>query len=142
MPLLTPALALTAALGAQETSDTRGAALLEGSLDEATPAYARRYALLIGIDEYEDAGYPDLSYAVADARAVAKTLVEFAPAICLGTAINACLIGGILLLDANYLDTAVRVSQKVYEQAQRIKKSGGVSPKLTAKSMRPPLPRN
>ena len=40
------------------------------------PEYANRHALIIGIDEYQDPGFPDLSYAVADARAVAKVLVE------------------------------------------------------------------
>ncbi len=67
---------------------------------------------------------------------MAESFLKFAPNLCLGAAINACLIGGILLLDANYLDTAVRVSQKFYEQSQRIRKSGGISPRLTAKSMR------
>ena len=38
--------------------------------------YARRHALVIGIDTYEDPAYPDLGYAVADARAVARILVE------------------------------------------------------------------
>lgn len=66
----------------------------------------------------------------------AESFAKFVPPMCLSAVINACLIGGILLLDANYLETAVRVSQKIYEQSQRIRKSGGVSPKLTAKSMR------
>lgn len=38
--------------------------------------YVKRHALVIGINEYEDPGYPDLGYAVADARAVAKIVVE------------------------------------------------------------------
>lgn len=38
--------------------------------------YARRHALVIGIDAYEDPAYPDLGYAAADARAVARILVE------------------------------------------------------------------
>ncbi len=44
--------------------------------------YGRRHALVVGIDAYADAAFPDLTYAVADARAVAKLLVEsygFAP---------------------------------------------------------------
>jgi len=38
--------------------------------------YGRRHALVIGIDEYEDAGFQDLAYAVADAKAVANSLMD------------------------------------------------------------------
>ncbi len=38
--------------------------------------YAGRHAVVIGIDQYDDPGYPDLSYAVADAKAFAGLLVD------------------------------------------------------------------
>jgi len=56
-------------------ASTRGVALVEVE-ESSSSAYGRRHALVIGIDEYEDAAYPDLGYAVADARAVAKILIE------------------------------------------------------------------
>ena len=39
-------------------------------------AYHRRHALVVGVDNYAAPGYPDLAYAVSDARAVADLLVE------------------------------------------------------------------
>ncbi len=38
--------------------------------------YASRHALVIGIDEYEDPGFPDLGHAAADAKGIAKLLVD------------------------------------------------------------------
>ncbi|MFT5477997.1 MAG: sulfatase activating formylglycine-generating enzyme [Planctomycetota bacterium] len=58
-----------------EAASTRGLAL-DDVEESSSSAYGRRHALVIGIDEYEDAAYPDLGYAVADARAVAKILIE------------------------------------------------------------------
>lgn len=55
----------------------RGVALpAEGEGDGLAPGYGKRHALVIGINEYEDPTYPDLGYAVADARAMAKVFVE------------------------------------------------------------------
>jgi len=58
-----------------EDGSKRGVSLDEVA-EASSTAYGRRHALVIGIDEYEDAAYPDLGYAVADARAVAKILIE------------------------------------------------------------------
>jgi hypothetical protein len=54
--------------------------------------------------------------------------------------INGVMIGGILLTDANYLETAARVSQRVYEAKQRIRRSGGAPSLVTSKSVRWRLP--
>ena len=58
-----------------EDASKRGVSL-DDVAESSSSAYGRRHALVIGIDEYEDAAYPDLGYAVADARAVAKILIE------------------------------------------------------------------
>jgi uncharacterized caspase-like protein len=55
--------------------DARGVEAISADEESTEVDFANRHALIIGIDEYEDPGYPDLSYAVADARAVAKTPV-------------------------------------------------------------------
>jgi WD40 repeat protein/uncharacterized caspase-like protein len=45
--------------------------------DHTAPAgYMSRHALIVGIDAYENPGWPDLSYAVADAQAVRDALVQ------------------------------------------------------------------
>jgi formylglycine-generating enzyme required for sulfatase activity len=56
--------------------DTRGVEVISVDDQAASVGYANRHALIIGIDEYENPGYPDLSYAVADAQGIAKVLVE------------------------------------------------------------------
>ena len=56
--------------------ETRGVQIVADAPEFGVPGYAKRHALVIGIDEYEDPGYPDLGHAVADARAGAKILVE------------------------------------------------------------------
>ncbi len=38
--------------------------------------YTSRHALIIGIDEYEDPAFPDLGHAAADAKGIAKLLVD------------------------------------------------------------------
>ena len=62
----------------ETTSEERGVTVEtdESTEPEAELGYRRRHALVVGIDEYQDPAYPDLGYAVADARAVAKILVE------------------------------------------------------------------
>jgi formylglycine-generating enzyme required for sulfatase activity len=56
---------------------TRGAALeATDESDQSAAGYVRRHALVVGIDAYDDPGWPDLSYAVADARAVRGTLID------------------------------------------------------------------
>ena len=65
----------------QEEGTSRGVRALENAgaeTGEAGPSrtYANRHALVIGINDYEDPGYPDLGYAVADAQAIAKIVVE------------------------------------------------------------------
>jgi formylglycine-generating enzyme required for sulfatase activity len=55
--------------------DTRGVEVISVDDQADSVGYVNRHALIIGIDEYEDPGYPDLSYAVADAQALAKMLV-------------------------------------------------------------------
>lgn len=67
-------LTLTVA-SAQGTSEERGF----GVGDESallSPTYRRRHAVIIGIDAYEDPGYPDLAHAVSDARAVTRILID------------------------------------------------------------------
>jgi hypothetical protein len=56
--------------------ETRGVQIPAESPESGVRGYSNRHALVIGIDEYEDPAYPDLGHAVADARAVAKTLVD------------------------------------------------------------------
>jgi len=77
------ALTLTLAL-LQAPVAERGIGVEGQALDTApsSTTYGRRHALVVGIDAYEDPAYPDLGYAVADAQAVAKILIEkygFAP---------------------------------------------------------------
>ena len=62
------------------TSDTnpeRGTSAAVALAEDASSSkYDRRHALVIGIDEYQDSGFQDLKYAVADARGVAEVLVR------------------------------------------------------------------
>ncbi|MEW6741317.1 MAG: caspase family protein [Planctomycetota bacterium] len=44
--------------------------------EELSQDYAARHALIISIDKYDDPGFPDLSYAVADAQGMAKLLMS------------------------------------------------------------------
>jgi formylglycine-generating enzyme required for sulfatase activity len=46
------------------------------NIEPAPASYGRRHALVIGINDYEDPAFPDLGYAVADAQAIAKQLVD------------------------------------------------------------------
>jgi formylglycine-generating enzyme required for sulfatase activity len=71
-------LALVAVQAApQEPTTERGVGLAGEPVGQLpSSGYRRRHGLVIGIDGYEDASYPDLAHAVADARAVAKILVE------------------------------------------------------------------
>jgi formylglycine-generating enzyme required for sulfatase activity len=67
-PQVTPAPASTA---------DRGMAVAEQSPGQLTgTSYGHRHALVVGIDDYAGTGFPSLEYAVADARAVARILVE------------------------------------------------------------------
>ena len=71
------ALVLTSVVAGQEApQEKRGAERLDGKKHDASLGYGRRHALVIGIDAYEDAAFPDLGYAVKDAKGVAKVLVE------------------------------------------------------------------
>ena len=84
--LLLASVLVAGATGQQQQEEptapgSRGVATLNSAGAEDSDAgpsrtYANRHALVIGIDEYEDPGYPDLGYAVADARAIAKIVVE------------------------------------------------------------------
>lgn len=74
----------------------------------------------------------------------AEDFSSFALWISVAALINGLMIGGILLMDANYLETAARVSQLVYEAKQRVHRTGGAPSVVTAKSTRwrlPMLPR-
>jgi formylglycine-generating enzyme required for sulfatase activity len=76
LPLLL--LALAPSLGtspSQEPATDRGHGVAVQPA-VASAGYGRRHALVVGIDEYGDTGFPNLGYAVADARAVAKVLIE------------------------------------------------------------------
>ncbi len=56
--------------------ETRGMPLTEPKPASASQLYARRHALVVGIDHYQHSAFPTLGYAVADAKAIAKILVE------------------------------------------------------------------
>jgi len=71
--MVLPALLLALA---QDSNQERGIEVVNNIEAVAQPAYARRHALVIGINAYKDPGYPDLGYAVADAEAVAAILIE------------------------------------------------------------------
>ncbi|MFT5432570.1 MAG: sulfatase activating formylglycine-generating enzyme [Myxococcota bacterium] len=73
--MLLPALLATLAL-AQDSTQERGIEVVNEDEVIAQPAYARRHALIVGINAYKDPAYPDLGYAVADAEAVAAILIE------------------------------------------------------------------
>jgi hypothetical protein len=52
------------------TSAERGVRGLDAPQGQFRLDYAVRHALVIGIDRYEDPGFPKLSYAVADAKSI------------------------------------------------------------------------
>ncbi len=54
----------------------RGAPASAVPTDTALGDYRQRHALIIGIDEYADPGFPRLFHAAADAKSVAKVLIE------------------------------------------------------------------
>jgi hypothetical protein len=58
-----------------------------------------------------------------------------------GLAINLALLALIFRLDADYLESAAAVSQKLYEKIQRMKQGGGVSFPVSEKAARTRLPR-
>ncbi|MEW6742150.1 MAG: SUMF1/EgtB/PvdO family nonheme iron enzyme [Planctomycetota bacterium] len=63
--------------GQEETREERGAQpLAEDAVSTFEHTYTNRHALVIGIDNYVDPGYQDLSYAVKDAQAMADLLVK------------------------------------------------------------------
>jgi formylglycine-generating enzyme required for sulfatase activity len=71
------ALALVQATPEQESTSGRGVGMVGEPVDQLTSTgYRRRHALVVGIDDYAGTGFPSLGYAVADARAVAKILIE------------------------------------------------------------------
>jgi hypothetical protein len=79
--LFTPAFGLAVAIGvvgpATGQESHRGVDTISvpaGDPDEV--GYVSRHALVIGINQYQDPGYSDLSNAVADAQAVSKMLVR------------------------------------------------------------------
>ena len=76
LPALLAFLPLARGQATQDEDASKRGVSLEDVAESSSSAYGRRHALVIGIDEYEDAAYPDLGYAVADARAVAKILIE------------------------------------------------------------------
>ena len=71
---------LLALLAVQDQEEPqRGVGVI--SSEQSSTGYARRHALVVGIDDYQDPAYPDLGCAVADARAVARVPGwAFAPA--------------------------------------------------------------
>lgn len=67
---------LLATLLALQAADTRG---VDVSLPEnpgLLPAYGERFALVIGINDYVDPAFPDLSFATSDAQDVADMLIQ------------------------------------------------------------------
>lgn len=60
---------------AQEVS-TRGEPIGDPADEVAPSSYARRHALVIGVDDFSDSYFPNLAYAEADAGGIAKLLVD------------------------------------------------------------------
>jgi len=60
---------------AQDSELERGIVDVNEEVAVAQPAYARRHALIIGINAYTDPAFSDLGYAVADSEAVAEILI-------------------------------------------------------------------
>ena len=61
---------------AQDPQDARGVKVFGDDQEEASLDYGQRHALVIGIDDYQDPGFPDLEHAVRDAEGVAQVLIE------------------------------------------------------------------
>jgi formylglycine-generating enzyme required for sulfatase activity len=57
-------------------AQSRGVEIPGSGTEPSAASYGRRHALVMGINDYDDPTFPDLSYAVADAQAVARELVE------------------------------------------------------------------
>jgi hypothetical protein len=71
LPFLNPTISITAA----QTNDQRGLALTEGTVN-AWPRKAKRFALVIGVDEYQDTQISKLDGASNDAKSLANALIE------------------------------------------------------------------
>lgn len=71
-------LALQLALTARAQKDERGLALKPGATVKELPAKAKRWALVIGVDQYKDRQIGSLGGAANDARALAAALNAYA----------------------------------------------------------------
>src|SRR5438045_2087391 len=72
LPFLNPTISLTEA----QTNDQRGLGTSEGTVN-AWPRKAKRFALVIGVDEYQDTQISKLSGASNDAKSLANALIEY-----------------------------------------------------------------
>ena len=59
-----------------DSQEKRGIEHLDEKKTDVSLGYGSRHALVIGIDDYQDAAFPDLKHAVRDAEGVAKVLIE------------------------------------------------------------------
>lgn len=72
LPFLNPTISITEA----QTNDQRGLGVSEGTVN-AWPRKAKRFALVIGVDEYQDTQISKLSGASNDAKSLANALIEY-----------------------------------------------------------------
>jgi|GEM_PF-2628267 len=73
--LLLPFLNRTISITEAQTNDQRGLAISEGAVN-AWPRKAKRFAMVIGVDEYQDTQISKLDGASNDAKSLANALVE------------------------------------------------------------------
>jgi formylglycine-generating enzyme required for sulfatase activity len=74
--LLLPSLVSSVLAQDSNSPQSRGVEIPSSSTEPLPASYGRRHALVMGINDYDDPAFPDLGYAVADARAIAKQLVD------------------------------------------------------------------
>ena len=62
----------------ENSEPKRAVSLVSGTQEDSEKqlGYSSRHALIIGIDNYDDPAFPDLGYAAAHARGIAKLLVD------------------------------------------------------------------
>ena len=72
LPILNPTISLTEA----QTDDRRGIGVSEATVN-TWPRKAKRFALIIGVDEYQDTQIGKLDGASNDAKSLANALIEY-----------------------------------------------------------------
>src|ERR1700686_3566561 len=72
LPFLNPAISITEA----QTNEQRGLGVSEATVN-AWPRKAKRFAMVIGVDEYQDTQISKLNGASNDAKSLANALIEY-----------------------------------------------------------------